>query len=116
MNDPTLLISNKKKRKYVKDRFNYLVIKQEGCWGWKGSIIRNNYGTVKYENKNLFSHRVSWIIYKGEIPKGMLVCHSCDNPICTNPEHLFLGTYKDNMQDMIKKGRAGWQKKKMKEN
>ncbi len=58
------------------------------------------------KKKNDLAHRASYRIHKGEIPEGMLVCHTCDNKRCTNPEHLFLGTYKDNTQDMHKKKRG----------
>lgn len=52
------------------------------------------------------ANRASWMIHYGPIPEGMLVCHHCDNPACVNPNHIFLGTQKDNMKDMIRKGRA----------
>jgi hypothetical protein len=51
------------------------------------------------------AHRVSWRMHNGDIPKGMVICHKCDNPPCVRPDHLFLGTYSDNTQDMIRKGR-----------
>ena len=52
-------------------------------------------------------HRASWVIHKGPIPDGLYVCHSCDNAICTNPEHLWLGTHKENNDDKMRKGRQG---------
>lgn len=78
------------------------------CWEWQASRnlkgwhgqFRNALGGVE------LSHRASWRLMKGEIPKGLFVCHHCDNPICVNPNHLFLGSQSDNMKDMWAKGRA----------
>jgi len=80
-----------------------------GCWEWQGSTHGykgNEYGTVRYNGKGISTHRLAYQLKKGEIPKGMLVCHSCDNRLCCNPDHLFLGTAKDNMKDMEQKGRT----------
>ena len=94
-------------------KFESVVIKtQEGCWSWKNKLD-NGYGSVKTGIKKLRAHRVSWLIYRGEIPKGLFICHSCDNRECTNPEHLFLGTHKINMLDMIKKKRNRWKNFKL---
>ena len=80
-----------------------------GCVEWQGSRYKSrgklSYGQMWYEGKNTKAHRVAWIENKGPIPKGLNVLHSCDNRICVNPDHLFLGTHTDNMRDMIKKGR-----------
>lgn len=83
------------------------VIIQSGCWGWNGPISTNGYGLVwAGRNSSMNAHRASWLVYKGEIPKGKHVLHSCDNRLCNNYlEHLSLGTPKDNMQDALKKGR-----------
>lgn len=77
-----------------------------GCIEYTGQ--RGVYGHIEYRRKTYLTHRVSWILERGPIPDGMLVCHKCDNPLCINIEHLFLGTYKDNTQDMLKKGRGNW--------
>ena len=81
--------------------------KRNGCWEWKGDLHPNGYAyTTNYENgKRMHVHRISYTIFKGEIPPGLYVCHTCDNPSCCNPDHLWTGTAKENMQDAKKKGR-----------
>lgn len=76
-----------------------------GCWIWTG-FTKNGYGRVGFANKRWRAHRLAWVLTHGPIQDGMLVCHSCDRPACINPEHLFLGTPKDNMDDMNAKGRG----------
>jgi hypothetical protein len=75
-----------------------------GCWEW-GKAKRSGYGAIKVNGKCVSTHRLSYEVFVGEIPNDMLVCHKCDNKICINPDHLFLGTHSDNMQDCSKKGR-----------
>ncbi len=90
----------------VKNRFENKFEKIEnGCWLWLASTFHNGYGQFQFEGRPQHASRVSYVLYKDEIPNGLFVCHTCDNPLCVNPEHLFLGTHKDNMQDKIKKGR-----------
>ena len=88
----------------IKHNFNKHVIRKDGCWGWNGSTLKG-YGRFNYRDKSILATRGSWLIHFGDIPDGLYVLHKCDNPICSNPEHLFLGTAKDNMQDKIQKGR-----------
>ena len=81
-----------------------------GCWLYKGYRQTCGYGQLYVEGRRILAHRMSWIAHKGEIPAGMLVCHTCDTPRCVNPEHLFLGTHKDNSDDCVSKGRAYMQR------
>lgn len=73
-----------------------------GCWEWQGTRNPNGYGMFASKKR---AHRISWEITRGPIPRGMFVCHKCDNPPCVRPDHLFIGTQKENMQDMHSKGR-----------
>jgi hypothetical protein len=76
-----------------------------GCIEWGGSRVAGKYGQIKSGPKMLKAHRVAWELTHGPIPDGLMVCHHCDNPPCVNVDHLFLGTGKDNQQDMVRKGR-----------
>lgn len=76
-----------------------------GCWEWVGHRLKKGYGQMRCGKKLVLAHRASWAAFKGEIPVGLFVLHKCDNPSCCNPEHLFLGTNADNMNDMVAKGR-----------
>lgn len=82
------------------------VEKTTSCWLWIGSKTGSGYGKLKRKGKFYTAHRVSWEVYNGPIPKGMLVLHTCDVRNCVNPKHLFLGTHQDNMDDMVRKGRV----------
>jgi len=92
------------------DRFWEKVDKSAGpneCWVWTACRMVKGYGQVWYGNKFTGAHRVSWEIEnKTSIPEGLYVLHTCDNPKCVNPQHLFLGTAKDNVADCQAKGRA----------
>lgn len=77
---------------------------ENGCWIFN-STNHLGYGRFWFNKREQVAHRVTWQIFKGEIPLGLLVLHKCDNPSCCNPEHMFLGTQKDNIQDAIKKER-----------
>lgn len=89
----------------LEKRFWIKVKKTDSCWLWMAGKFHFGHGRFKIRNKNKQAHRVSWEMKNGPIPNGMLVCHKCDVPSCVNPDHLFLGTYKDNMQDSLLKGR-----------
>jgi HNH endonuclease len=78
---------------------------KEDCWEWIGQTIVMGYGQMRFGGTRKYTHRISWEIHYGEIPKNMFVCHKRDNRLCVNPDHLFLGTHQDNMDDMYLKGR-----------
>lgn len=90
------------------DRFWEKVRKTDGCWEWLAYTCKFGYGRIGgVRGQVLDAHRVSWELHNGPIPEGICVLHHCDNPPCTNPDHLFLGTLSDNLADMYAKGRQG---------
>jgi hypothetical protein len=99
-------LTEDEKKERLQKSFEKKVIKHEGCWDWKGQIYPTGYVPIRFNKGKMFAHRASWWIYKGEIPKGINVLHKCDNRKCTNPEHLFLGTAKDNAIDRQEKNRG----------
>jgi hypothetical protein len=100
-----------KLKKSVEERFWDNVQKGEGCWEWIGTKCLSGYGRIKTNYKRISAHRFMWELRNGPIPKlensyhGICVLHRCDNPSCVNPDHLFLGTNRDNSIDRDKKGR-----------
>lgn len=100
------------KKQSVKSRFERYIMPEPntGCWLWMARINQKGYGIFGVDTKKHRAHRFSFELYKHAIPKNKLVCHTCDNKWCVNPDHLFIGTSKDNVHDMINKGRASWQK------
>jgi|WetSurMetagenome_2_1015567.scaffolds.fasta_scaffold29718_5 hypothetical protein len=90
-------------------RFYDNVIKGEAvadCWIWSKWLDKDGYGRMTFKGKKYAAHRLSRIVNNGEIPYNLYVLHKCDNPSCVNPDHLFLGTQQDNIDDCRNKGRA----------
>ncbi|UBF29847.1 HNH endonuclease (plasmid) [Kovacikia minuta CCNUW1] len=80
---------------------------EDGCWFWTGQVMISGYGDFKTNKKSFLAHRYAYEITYGKIPsRKVLVCHKCDNKLCVRPDHLFLGSHKNNSQDMVAKGRS----------
>lgn len=77
----------------------------DACWNWKGPVRGRGYGSFNTGNRSDYTHRLAWIITYGQVLPGQVICHRCDNPACCNPAHLFIGSQRDNMRDMVRKGR-----------
>lgn len=103
------------KRKYIKDSYihkrindflkNITILKYDRCWIWKKGLTYDGYGVFYLGKKQIRCHIFSFRLFRGKIPKCFLVCHTCDNRKCCNPNHLFLGKDVDNVRDMMFKGR-----------
>lgn len=78
----------------------------DACWPWTANRLAQGYGRFWSDGKSCKSHRAAWEFVNGQIPDGMCICHSCDNPPCCNPAHLWLGTNRDNIADRDRKGRT----------
>ncbi len=88
---------------YLEDYF--IPEPNSGCWLWDAGVDKDGYGKIQVTGKSWRAHRYMYFLEHGSLPDDLMVCHTCDVPACINPVHLFLGTGKDNLQDMAKKGK-----------
>lgn len=90
----------------VVKRFWTKVNKSDGCWEWTAATWGKGYGALGIDKHSYSAHRISYQMARGPIPDGLWVLHTCDNPKCVRPDHLWLGTNQDNMTDCLRKGRT----------
>lgn len=102
-------LSREYHRKPMDERLSNYVEDESGCWVWQGGKDRG-YGKLRFDTKTVLVHRIAYAHKYGPITPRLMVCHSCGKRDCINPEHLYLGTAKDNAADMVRHGRAGTQK------
>ena len=88
------------------ERFMSKVDKTGSCWLWTACVGNHGYGCFSLNNKTKTAHKLAYVQYTGEVPEGLFVLHECDNRKCVNPDHLFLGTNQDNVDDMLNKNRS----------
>jgi len=90
---------------FTKFQSKYIPVTETGCWLWTAVLSHNGYGQFGSGGKCIRAHRFSWELKNGPIQDGLCVCHKCDTRSCVNPDHLFLGTVEDNIEDKVKKNR-----------
>lgn len=93
-------------RDKARDFKDWYEVKENGCWFWVGAVNSSGYANKYFNGRMETAHRISFQLHKGPIPDGLQVLHKCNTRRCVNPEHLFLGTQKENLLDMAKKGRT----------
>jgi len=89
----------------TEQRFWSKVNKTDTCWLWTGCCFSNGYGAFGVNSNNVGAHRYSYMLHKGEIAEGLVIRHTCDVRVCVNPNHLIIGTLKDNINDMVERNR-----------
>lgn len=92
-------------RELMRNFWRYVEQQPNGCWRWIGGTTNQLYGRFWDGRRKVLAHRYAFETLVGDIPDGMLICHKCDNPNCVNPDHMFIGTMQDNMDDAKQKGR-----------
>lgn len=98
------------------ERFERYVVRgvsEDDCWGWRGCLSQYGYGRLNLGGRGAgvdMAHRVAWRLFRGSLPDGMHVLHICDNPICSNPRHLYLGTQRENLRDAVVRRRGRYQR------
>jgi hypothetical protein len=100
-------------KEYLENRVNKYspIFDTDCCWFWSRGVNTSGYGHIGPNRISAHygvttAHKLSYLVHNGEVPEGQCVLHTCDNKICINPNHLFLGTHQDNMDDMVRKGRS----------
>lgn len=105
-----MLLLDMNKRGRPKNTIEYIFMSLDktsnpnGCWEWTKAKDHDGYGLTRFNGKMIGAHRLSYLAHKGSIPAGLFVCHTCDNPSCCNPDHLWLGTNQENQIDLRDKG------------
>jgi len=102
-NAPSIDVYNANIQKIIKQKSK--LDPETGCWNWQGAKGPRKYGSMRYKGKTNTPHKVSRIVFNGPVPPGMIVRHLCNNQRCVNPEHLGIGTQKENVRDTIEAGR-----------
>lgn len=90
----------------VEKLLSRIKVTPSGCFEWQMAIHKGGYGVIEYQGRQRQVHRVAFAVFRRDVPGGLFVCHKCDNRKCINPAHLFLGTAKQNSEDMVRKGRV----------
>ena len=101
----------KRNKSHTEQSFWDMVDKSGKCWVWNGYRHSQGYGRVKFNGNTWLAHRLAYFLFYKDLPRKLDVMHKCDNPPCVNPNHLILGTHKDNMVDAGKKGRMAGPRK-----